>query len=47
MAEREGFEPPEPAKGSAVFETAPFGRSGTSPHSDNFCSEHHLRRKRP
>ena len=33
MAEREGFEPQVPARGTAVFKTAPFGRSGISPHS--------------
>gem|GEM_PF-2688416 len=31
MAERQGFEPWEPHKGSTVFETAPFDHSGTSP----------------
>ena len=31
MAERAGFEPAEPKKGSPVFETGPFDRSGTSP----------------
>ena len=31
MAEREGFEPPDPV-GSTHFECAPFGRSGTSPN---------------
>ena len=31
LAERGGFEPPVPMTGTAVFETAPFGRSGTSP----------------
>ena len=30
MAEREGFEPPEPF-GSTVFKTAAFGHSATSP----------------
>ena len=34
MAERGGFEPPVPQRGTAVFETAPIGRSGTSPPSD-------------
>ncbi len=32
MAEREGFEPPDPC-GSAVFKTAAFDRSATSPHN--------------
>ena len=31
MAERVGFEPTEPRRGSTVFETVPFDRSGTSP----------------
>ena len=31
MAEREGFEPPEPF-GSTVFKTAAFDHSATSPH---------------
>ena len=31
MAERVGFEPTVPAKGTTVFETAPFDHSGTSP----------------
>ena len=31
MAEREGFEPSVPARGTTVFETAPIDRSGTSP----------------
>jgi hypothetical protein len=31
VAEREGFEPSVPARGTTVFETAPFDRSGTSP----------------
>ena len=31
LAEREGFEPPVPTRGTAVFETAPFNHSGTSP----------------
>ena len=30
MAEREGFEPPDP-RGSTVFKTAAFDRSATSP----------------
>ena len=30
MAEREGFEPPDPC-GSTVFKTAAFDRSATSP----------------
>ena len=30
LAEGEGFEPPVP-EGTAVFETAPFGHSGTPP----------------
>jgi hypothetical protein len=30
MAEREGFEPPDP-EGSTVFKTAAFDRSATSP----------------
>jgi hypothetical protein len=33
LAERVGFEPTEPF-GSAVFKTAPFDRSGTSPRSE-------------
>ncbi len=39
VAEREGFEPPVPQCGTAVFETAPFGRSGTSPHRTCRCRE--------
>jgi hypothetical protein len=31
VAEREGFEPSVPARGTTVFETAPIDRSGTSP----------------
>jgi hypothetical protein len=31
LAEREGFEPSVPARGTTVFETAPIDRSGTSP----------------
>ena len=31
MAEREGFEPPERARRSTDFESAPFDHSGTSP----------------
>ena len=31
LAEREGFEPPVQASWTAVFETAPFNRSGISP----------------
>jgi hypothetical protein len=31
LAEREGFEPSVPHKGTTVFETAPIDRSGTSP----------------
>ncbi len=31
VAERGGFEPPDPEKRSTVFETAPIDRSGTSP----------------
>ena len=31
MAERGGFEPPIPAKGITVFETAAFDHSATSP----------------
>ena len=31
LAEREGFEPSVPVKGTTVFETAPIDRSGTSP----------------
>jgi hypothetical protein len=38
MAEREGFEPPEPC-GSTVFKTAAFDRSATSPVPDRDC--HH------
>ena len=34
MAEREGFEPPEPF-GSTVFKTAAFDHSATSPHPDH------------
>jgi hypothetical protein len=30
LAEREGFEPPDPC-GSVVFKTTPFGHSGISP----------------
>ena len=30
-AEREGFEPPVPARSTTVFETAPFDHSGISP----------------
>ena len=33
MAERAGFEPAVPARGTPVFETGPFNRSGTSPRS--------------
>jgi hypothetical protein len=33
LAEREGFEPSVPARGTTVFETAPIDRSGTSPSS--------------
>ena len=33
MAERVGFEPTVPARGTTVFETAPFDHSGTSPGS--------------
>jgi hypothetical protein len=33
-AEGEGFEPPVPAKGTTVFETAPFNHSGTPPRCD-------------
>ena len=33
LAEREGFEPSVPVKGTTVFETAPIDRSGTSPSS--------------
>ena len=39
MAEREGFEPPEPC-GSAVFKTAAIDHSATSPccvAGDKFC----------
>ena len=32
-AEREGFEPSVPKKGTPVFETGPFGHSGTSPNA--------------
>jgi hypothetical protein len=32
LAERQGFEPWEPFRGSTVFETVPFDHSGTSPH---------------
>ena len=38
LAEREGFEPPEPC-GSTVFKTAAFDRSATSPVPDGDC--HH------
>ena len=38
LAEREGFEPPEPC-GSTVFKTAAFDRSATSPVPDRDC--HH------
>ena len=31
LAERQGFEPWVPIKGTPVFETGPFDRSGTSP----------------
>ena len=31
LAERQGFEPWEPFRGSTVFETVPFDHSGTSP----------------
>ena len=31
IAERGGFEPPEPTRSSTVFETAPFDHSGISP----------------
>ncbi len=31
VAERVGFEPTVPVKGTTVFETAPFDHSGTSP----------------
>jgi hypothetical protein len=31
MAERVGFEPTVPHRGTTVFETAPIDRSGTSP----------------
>ena len=30
-AEREGFEPPVPVKGTLAFQASPFGHSGTSP----------------
>ena len=33
LAERGGFEPPVPKKGTPVFETGPFDRSGTSPRA--------------
>ena len=33
MAEREGFEPPEPF-GSMVFKTTAFDHSAISPHDD-------------
>jgi hypothetical protein len=33
MAEGEGFEPSVPQGGTAVFKTAPFGRSGTPPRT--------------
>jgi hypothetical protein len=32
VAERVGFEPTVPARGTTVFETAPIDHSGTSPH---------------
>src|SRR5512134_3554112 len=32
LAERVGFEPTVPARGTTVFETAPIDHSGTSPH---------------
>ena|GEM_PF-2773240 len=44
MAEREGFEPPEPC-GSAVFKTAAIDHSATSPccvAGDKFCEMPHL-----
>ena len=31
MAERQGFEPWEPFRGSTVFETVPFDHSGIAP----------------
>lgn len=31
MAEKEGFEPPVPSRGTTVFETGPFDHSGISP----------------
>ena len=34
IAERGGFEPPEPTRSSTVFETAPFDHSGISPKLD-------------
>jgi len=36
LAEREGFEPPEPC-GSTVFKTAAFDRSATSPMEVGDC----------
>lgn len=32
LAERQGFEPWEPFRGSTVFETVPFDHSGIAPH---------------
>lgn len=34
MAEVEGFEPPVPAKGTTVFETATFDHSVTPPYNN-------------
>ena len=45
MAEREGFEPPVPARGTAVFKTAPFGRSGISPRQNRRTPDRRARRR--
>jgi hypothetical protein len=37
LAEREGFEPSVPHRGTTVFETAPIDRSGTSPTEREQC----------
>jgi hypothetical protein len=36
LAERVGFEPTVAARTTTVFETVPFGRSGTSPDDENY-----------
>jgi hypothetical protein len=40
MAERQGFEPWVTQRATAVFETAPFNHSGTSP-----CERHNVARQ--